>query len=177
MRRISPCCGGWFATRHDGHSTDGVPDLFKGGALDSNCIMLAGRGHPAEKLWTFNKPNLKWHEMTEYVIRFIFGGFAVSAFAALGDICRPKSFAGIFGAAPSIAIATLSITFFKHGADYVAIEGRSMILGAFALALYSLASCQLLMRFKLSGLASAIPAIVVWIATAFGLCWVFFGES
>jgi transposase len=36
-----------------------------------------------------------------------FSSIAVSAFAALGDTLRPKSFAGLFGAAPSIALATL----------------------------------------------------------------------
>ena len=31
--------------------------------------------------------------MTEYLLRFIVGGVVVSAFAMLGDILRPKSFA------------------------------------------------------------------------------------
>jgi hypothetical protein len=31
--------------------------------------------------------------MTEYVVRFFLGGLVVSAFAMLGDILRPKSFA------------------------------------------------------------------------------------
>jgi len=48
--------------------------------------------------------------MLEYGLRFLAGGIAVSAFAALGDTLRPKSFAGLFGAAPSIALATLLIT-------------------------------------------------------------------
>src|SRR4051794_26826017 len=43
----------------------------------------------------------------EYVIRFFIGGLIVSIFAALGDIFRPKSFAGLFDAAPSVALATL----------------------------------------------------------------------
>ena len=43
--------------------------------------------------------------MLEYLLRFIAGGIAVSAFAAFGDAVRPKSFAGLFGAAPSIALA------------------------------------------------------------------------
>ena len=48
--------------------------------------------------------------MLEYGLRFLAGGSAVSAFVALGDTLRPKSFAGLFGAAPSIALATLLIT-------------------------------------------------------------------
>jgi hypothetical protein len=45
--------------------------------------------------------------MLEYSLRFLAGGIAVSAFAALGDTLRPISFAGLFGAAPSIAFATV----------------------------------------------------------------------
>jgi hypothetical protein len=39
--------------------------------------------------------------MLEYSLRFLAGGIAVSGFAALGDTLRPKSFAGLFGAALS----------------------------------------------------------------------------
>lgn len=48
--------------------------------------------------------------MLEYLLRFVIGGFAAAAFAVMGDVLRPKSFAGLFGAAPSIALATLFIT-------------------------------------------------------------------
>jgi hypothetical protein len=40
----------------------------------------------------------------EYLVRFLAGGIVVSAFAELGDVLRPKSFAGLFGAAPSVAL-------------------------------------------------------------------------
>ena len=82
--------------------------------------------------------------MLEYGLRFLAGGIAVSAFAALGDTLRPKSFAGLFGAAPSIALATLLITLSQKGAPFVAMEGRSMIVGAFALGAYSWTVCVLL---------------------------------
>jgi hypothetical protein len=49
--------------------------------------------------------------MTEYVVRFLLGGVVVSAFSMLGDMLRPKSFAGLFGAAPSVALATLGILY------------------------------------------------------------------
>ena len=41
--------------------------------------------------------------MGEIILRFILGGAIVSAFAAMGDMLKPKSFAGLFGAAPSVA--------------------------------------------------------------------------
>jgi hypothetical protein len=44
----------------------------------------------------------------EYVVRFIAGGIVVLAVASLADVLRPKSFAGLFGAAPSVALATLT---------------------------------------------------------------------
>ena len=70
----------------------------------------------------------------EYVIRFLAGGMLVSVFAVLGDMLRPKSFAGLLGAAPSIALVTLSLAFWTQRGGYAAIEGRSMVLGSMALA-------------------------------------------
>jgi len=79
--------------------------------------------------------------MTEYVVRFLAGGVVVSAFAMLGDLLRPKSFAGLFGAAPSVALATLGIAVYRHGADYAALQSEAMMAGAIALAVYSVVVC------------------------------------
>src|ERR1700728_4797006 len=106
--------------------------------------------------------------MLEYGLRFLAGGIAVSAFAALGDTLRPKSFAGLFGAAPSIALATLLITLSQKGAQFVGLEGRSMIVGAFALAVYSWTVCVLLKRFLLSSWTATMAALIVWFAVALG---------
>jgi hypothetical protein len=107
--------------------------------------------------------------MLEYGLRFLAGGIAVSAFAALGDTLRPKSFAGLFGAAPSIALATLLITLSRKGAPFAAVEGRSMIVGAFALAAYSWVVCVLLKKFLLSSRTATMAALVVWLLVAFGV--------
>lgn len=102
----------------------------------------------------------------EYTVRFLAGGLIVSAFAVLGDILRPKSFAGLFGAAPSIALATLSLAFLKQGYGYVSLESRSMVLGAIALGLYSAIVCQLLMRFRWSALSATCVTLIFWLAIA-----------
>jgi hypothetical protein len=47
----------------------------------------------------------------------------------LGDMLRPKSFAGLFGAAPSVALATLGIAIYMHGADYAARQTWAMTAG------------------------------------------------
>jgi hypothetical protein len=101
--------------------------------------------------------------MREYGLRFLIGGIAVSVFAALGDSLRPKSFAGLFGAAPSIALATL---LWKDSASFAAIEGRSMMVGAFALAAYSWVVCMLLKRFTMSSWTATTSALAVWFAVA-----------
>jgi hypothetical protein len=82
---------------------------------------------------------------------------------------RPKSFAGLFGAAPSIALATILITLSQKGAPFVAVEGRSMIAGAFALAAYSWTVCVLLKRFMMPSGAATMAAFIVWFAVAFAL--------
>lgn len=114
--------------------------------------------------------------MLEYLLRFVAGGIAVSAFAAPGDALRPKSFAGLFGAAPSIAFAALVVTLSKDGAAFAAVEGRSMIVGAF-LAAYSWTVCVLLKKFMTPSWAATIVALPVWFAVAFGGCFALFGLS
>jgi uncharacterized membrane protein (GlpM family) len=106
--------------------------------------------------------------MTEYLVRFLVGGAVVSAFAMLSDVLRPKSFAGLFGAAPSVALATLGIAVYQHGADYAALQTQAMIGGAIALAVYSVVVCHLLVRAKLRAAPTTLLSLVVWLIVAFG---------
>jgi hypothetical protein len=110
----------------------------------------------------------------EYFLRFFVGGVAVSMFAALADTLQPKSFAGLFSAAPSIALATLFITLSQNGVPFAAVEGRSMVVGALALAAYSWTVCVLLKKFMLSSLVATMLAFVVWFTVAFGLASILF---
>ncbi len=107
----------------------------------------------------------------EYVVRFVVGGFFVSVFALLGDLLRPKSFAGLFGAAPSVALATLGMAIFEHGASYAAAESFTMIYGAFGLVAYSIVVCHLLMRTRLNALPASALALLVWLSVSFGIRW------
>ena len=107
--------------------------------------------------------------MGEYVIRFLVGGVIVSAFAVLGDIFRPKSFGGLFAAAPSVALSTLALAVVKDGAGYASTEARSMLAGAAALVVYSQIGAWALMRQKASSAAVAMAALPAWFAVAFGL--------
>ena|SRR6478752_722445 len=111
-------------------------------------------------------------ETAEFVVRFFVGGVVVSAFAALAEIFRPKSFAGLFGAAPSIALATLGITIAHHGKSYAAIEARSMVFGAIAFFCYACSVSWILMRVKPRVLLTTIMLIPVWFAGSFVLWFV-----
>ena len=100
------------------------------------------------------------------LFRFLLGGAFVSLFAAVGSAFKPKTFAGLFGAAPPIALVSLAIAFHEHAPAHVARLGRSMLLGAVGLAGYS-ASCLLLLRWRsLPVLASAVLSWLCWGALA-----------
>jgi hypothetical protein len=93
----------------------------------------------------------------------------VSAFATLGDVLKPKSFAGLFGAAPSVALATLGLTILTEGKVYAATEARSMIAGALAFCLYALVSSHLMMREKFHAVAVTIPALGLWLGCSLAM--------
>jgi|SRR5690242_5288835 len=106
--------------------------------------------------------------MVQLLFRFAVGGFMVTLFALLGDLLKPKSFAGLFGAAPSVALATLGLTIFTDGTSYAALESRSMIAGALAFLLYACGCCYLMMKFKLPALAATASMLVVWLLVSVG---------
>jgi hypothetical protein len=105
----------------------------------------------------------------EYAIRFAVGGISVCLFAAAGDVVKPKSFAGIFCAAPSISLATMSLIIFGEGKNVASIEARSMILGAFALLVYSWLCMRLMGKNRIHAFPATISSLGVWLACAFGL--------
>ena len=106
--------------------------------------------------------------MLQLLFRFIVGGLVVSLFAALGNILKPKSFAGLFGAAPSVALATLGLTIATNGRAYAAIEARSMILGAAAFCLYAVLCSRLMMRNEIPAATATISALALWLVFAVG---------
>lgn len=110
--------------------------------------------------------------MGEAVIRFFIGGVFVSAFAVLGSILKPKSFAGLFGAAPSVALATLFLTVRSDSVAYAAIEARSMILGSVAFLVYAYCVSFVLMRYQFRSSLTATFLIATWLGVAMGLRWI-----
>jgi hypothetical protein len=68
-----------------------------------------------------------------FLFRFLIGGLVVCAFASLADTLKPKTFAGLFSAAPSVALATLALTVSQDGRRFAAEEARAMLAGAVGL--------------------------------------------
>jgi Protein of unknown function (DUF3147) len=107
--------------------------------------------------------------MTEWILRFLIGGIAVSFFAMAGDVLRPKSFAGLFSAAPSVALATVTLTIHKNGKAYAAHEAAFMALGAVAFLVYAAGCSLVLRRGKTSATATTVMMMPVWFVVAIGL--------
>src|SRR5712664_1208046 len=96
--------------------------------------------------------------MLQLVFRFAVGGIMVTLFAFLADLLKPKSFAGLFGAAPSVALAS-----------YAALEARSMIVGAFGFFLYACGCSYVMMRFKVSAIAATTSMLSIWLIFSVGV--------
>jgi hypothetical protein len=104
----------------------------------------------------------------ELAIRFVLGGAIVTAFAVVAEVFEPKTFAGMFGAAPSVALASLALAYAQHGGDYAATEARSMLVGALAFGLYAAACLAAVRRPRLPVWLGAAAAWAAWAAVALG---------
>jgi hypothetical protein len=105
----------------------------------------------------------------ETALRFLLGGTIVSLFAVVGAVFKPPTFAGMFGSAPSLALATLMLAFAKDGAWYAATESRSMMIGAAGLVAYSTACVWAVARPRVPVWASAALCWLAWLVVTFGL--------
>jgi len=60
------------------------------------------------------------------------GGLFVVAFALVSEILKPKRFAGLFSAAPSVALANLAVIVAAKGHAEAIASARGMLLGGAA---------------------------------------------
>jgi hypothetical protein len=111
--------------------------------------------------------------VTDLAVRFLVGGFVVSGFALLGDLFRPKTFAGLFAAAPSVALASLSLTVHSKGRFYAAAEAQSMIVGAIAFLCMVAIASFLMLRGKFPAVRVTLSLLPLWLGVAMGLWFVF----
>src|SRR5215471_17873593 len=109
--------------------------------------------------------------MHDLIYRFIVGGAVVSFFAILGDALKPKRFAGLFGVAPSVALATLSLTVSANGKSIAATQARSMIAGAAAFFVYACLCSRLMKKHKLHATTATVSGLAAWLLCSIGAWW------
>jgi uncharacterized membrane protein (GlpM family) len=102
-------------------------------------------------------------------MKALIGGTLVVAFSALGDSLKPKLLAGLFAAAPSVALASLAVTVMTTGSSKATVSSRGMIAGAIGMVAYCIAASALVKRFGAG--AGSVLAYVFWIVPAVLVYW------
>ena len=97
-------------------------------------------------------------------IKGLAGGGLVVAFALLSEGLSPKRFAGLFSAAPAVAIAGLTVVLLDKGAHEAHQNATGMIAGGAGMVAYAIAAVPLLRRTRAS--IAAGLALLAWIAVA-----------
>ncbi len=103
-------------------------------------------------------------KVIEIALKALAGGVFVLAFAALAQVLSPKRFAGVFSAAPSVALAGLLVTAAFSGVPDVARSAPGMAVGAVAFAAYCALAVPLLRRW--GTWRGTGGALVAWAVTA-----------
>lgn len=98
------------------------------------------------------------------IVKALAGGSLVVVFALLSESLHPKRFAGLFGAAPAVAIAGLAVTLVSKGVVDARDGSLGMIAGSAGMGAYACATVLLLKRTR--PLASSVAGLVVWAGIA-----------
>ncbi len=103
-------------------------------------------------------------KVVEVAVKALAGGLFVLAFAALAQMISPKRFAGVFSAAPSVALGSLLVTLAFSGPGDGARSARGMQVGAVAFTVYCLAAVPLIKAW--GAWRGSAAALGVWAAVA-----------
>jgi uncharacterized membrane protein (GlpM family) len=98
------------------------------------------------------------------IVKGLAGGSLVLAFALLSEGLSPKRFAGLFSAAPAVALAGLTIVILDKGAHDAHKNTLGMIAGSAGMVAYAAAVVPLLRRFRAS--RAALVGMGAWGAAA-----------
>jgi uncharacterized membrane protein (GlpM family) len=104
------------------------------------------------------------HEVLILAIKGLAGGTLVLLFALISHSLDPKRFAGLFSAAPAVALAGLAVTLLDKGAHDAHQSSAGMIAGAAGMAVYAAAVIPLLRRMKAP--VASMAALGAWTALA-----------
>ena len=111
------------------------------------------------------------NEVVLLAVRVLAGGALVVTFAMVSDMLKPKMFAGLFAAAPSVASVSLLVNGIAMGPAKDQMSAVGMIAGALGLVVYSLAAALLVKHLK--AVVGSALAWVAWFIPAGAVYWVF----
>lgn len=105
-------------------------------------------------------------------LKGLLAGVVVVSVSVLASALKPKMLAGLFGAAPSVAIASLLVTSLgQHSPDRAALNGRGMVCGAVGMGAYC--ALALFLIPKLGPWLGSVVPWAGWAAVSFSLYWLF----
>lgn len=104
------------------------------------------------------------HDVLILAIKGVAGGALVVAFALLSEGLSPKRFAGLFSAAPAVAIAGLTVVVLGETTPKAHENAIGMIAGGCGMVAYAAAVVPLLRRGRAAGAAAL--ALIAWVAVA-----------
>ncbi len=102
------------------------------------------------------------HDVLILLAKGLAGGLLVVVFALLSEALDPKRFAGLFGAAPAVALAGLTIVLLDKGPHDAHQDAVGMIAGSAGMIAYAALAVPLLRRLRAS--RAAVVALGGWIA-------------
>lgn len=109
------------------------------------------------------------HDIGILAVRGLAGGLLVVVFALIAEVVDPKAFAGLFSAAPSVALASLAITVVSESTTKARMSATGMVFGAVAMAACCVVAVGAIPRLK--ALWGSVAAVAGWGVVAFGLYW------
>ncbi len=96
----------------------------------------------------------------ELIGESMLGGILVVVFSIIGEIIKPRTFSGLFGSAPSIALGGLIISAVTQNISFLKQQLIGMIFGSFGMIVYCITAYLLLKRIK--ALKASSLALITW---------------
>lgn len=97
-------------------------------------------------------------------LKAVDGGLLVVVFALVGEVLKPKRFAGLFGAAPSVALANLAVIALAEGIGAARVSATGMVAGGVAMVLSCVVGVPAVRRF--GALAGSVAIWGAWLVAA-----------
>ena len=103
-------------------------------------------------------------DVTFVVIKALNGGLFVVVFAAAAEVLKPRRFAGLLSAAPSVALANLIVIIVAKGQPAGLENSRGMLVGAIAFTVAAV--CGVVLVRHLGALRGAVGICLAWLLMA-----------